>query len=699
MLPSPQSTAAGNSPRRSKRPRALQACNYCRAKKYRCDGQYPCYHCSRIYVGDLEQRLADAQMEAARVTARYNALATQVGADPMQSAPSAPTAQLPGSQSGTPDAIPPPPPPPPREHPVFDPIRHHSAGPVDAEGTSDGGTEVAEVNALTKDIEFHGNTSSVAFLGRVRQQYGDQVDREKPPLTTESPSLVSAFHNHTFLPRITTVADDNESISTRFFFPHSYIFLDTYFNNLHYIHPIIEKETFLSRCEDLWQGRSHQQSRSFVALYFCLASLGALIRTWTEEKINGMGRFEWSRMLFEKAQNALGTPGFIHDLDAVQALFFMAKVCQNELNANLAYAYLGMAVRTSLATGINRNTSISGGPKSSDSNAISKTWWGLYSLEVETSFALGRPDSLGMDEYHNRPMQPITRSEIDILPCMISLSRLTRIICVKVYLNHSALQQKLSSAFQIETELNEWVSGLPDTIRPRVGSAIEGDTLLNDPAWARVQRLVLQIRYHNIKMLLLRPFILHAGRSASTDQRSAPDPALQEAIDKCTDSAMKTIEIIYETCRVHLFFRSWQVWYNITYLTFAVSIILFRAKQVPHADNSGVNYINLVEKTLGIFDAMKESVVACKTASILRQMLGQLGAPQEVPVTHRSERIWEQDQRSLHTASAPVFRPSPYTPVGDIAGAADYDLDAFDADLWDWGFDLKGVWDFRTALE
>jgi hypothetical protein len=30
---------------KSRRPRVVQACNFCRTKKYKCDGHIPCIHC------------------------------------------------------------------------------------------------------------------------------------------------------------------------------------------------------------------------------------------------------------------------------------------------------------------------------------------------------------------------------------------------------------------------------------------------------------------------------------------------------------------------------------------------------------------------------------------------------------------------------------------------------------------------------
>lgn len=57
-------------------------------------------------------------------------------------------------------------------------------------------------------------------------------------------------------------------------------------------------------------------------------------------------------------------------------------------------------------------------------------------------------------------------------------------------------------------------------------------------------------------MLLLRPFILHAAKLLPTRALSLP---LKEAVTKCVNAAVNTIETIHETCRVHMFFRTWYV--------------------------------------------------------------------------------------------------------------------------------------------
>lgn len=368
---------------------------------------------------------------------------------------------------------------------------HPPRADSDDELTEDAGTEVVDINPVTKAVEFHGDTSSVAFIRRLRKEYvGDAHDG------IERPSLVSTFHNPTFSPH-STASVSNEPHDERFHIPQLYIFLDSYFNNLHHIHPIIDRDSFYRRCKDIWTGHKEWLPSGFLALYFSLLSLGALIRTWTEGKLDGMNRFGWSRSLFEKAQLALGAPGFSNDLETVQALFIMAKICQNELNPNLAWIYLGMAVRTSLSAGINRNTSIRHGGQAQDTDAlqVSRTWWGLYTLEIELSFALGRPDTLGIDDFHNRPMPAVDDSEIAIITSMVDLARIMRTISVSIYLPRLSLAAKLARASGIEASMDTWVDRLPKMIQPTLTPDVHNaGGSLRDPAWARLQRLVLQLR-------------------------------------------------------------------------------------------------------------------------------------------------------------------------------------------------------------
>jgi len=57
-----------------------------------------------------------------------------------------------------------------------------------------------------------------------------------------------------------------------------------------------------------------------------------------------------------------------------------------------------------------------------------------------------------------------------------------------------------------------------------------------------------------VRMLLFRPFVSYYAQSASSSLDS-----LRDSVDKCIESARKTIEIIHEMYRIHNFFRTWYV--------------------------------------------------------------------------------------------------------------------------------------------
>ncbi|KAI2792871.1 hypothetical protein POX_b02914 [Penicillium oxalicum] len=621
------SPPAVNTPatKRTKRPRAAQACDRCRTKKYKCDEQYPCSHCkksrldcvyqgnyreresnrSASYVADLEKRVEELASKLRNAEAQIQTASPQ-SQDQLGRMHRAPTVlentpiSLPQTGST------------PRETARLPVATTHEDS---AESADD---EIKELNHHTNGIEFYGSTSSAAILGHLKKAK-EPRSYEDPSPRVANFSLISTLHNPSFSPSCSTgivTAIDQHN----YYFDVAYVFMNGYFENIHFIHPFIDKESFLLRANDLWFNRTQAHEPSFIALYLSVLSFGALVRVWDEDKLAGLGRFEWSRKLFGEAQAYLNHLRFSNDLETVQCLYMMAKICQNELNPNLAYMYLGLAVRTCLSAGFNREVEC---PKDPRSNWISKTWWGIFSLEIELSFSVGRPDTLGMDEYHNRAFPDRDDSEYAIISWMVDFAQIIRRVSVQIYHSRITLQEKLHTALQIEAEMDRWLARLPDRIKPDIDPNRASRPALRDPKWARRQRLVLGIRYYNVKMLLFRPFLSHFTRKLRH-----PPNELEETISKCLDAAMKTIEVIYDIYRVHTFFRCW--WYNTTYVMFATSTLLLPMSKLGMCAET-IPLLRSVETGVEILESMDESVVARKSVEIIRQYLRDFRASGQQP--------------------------------------------------------------------
>jgi hypothetical protein len=689
-----ESPSAAVEQKSRKRPRAARACESCRAKKYKCDEDYPCAQCRKLksncvypgaehlrrdlratsYVADLERRVREL---SAKVETNSTAVAVGSGHSnfKFEDTNSPQNHGGPSNAQGS-------------GHLSIDSLlmregqsnsQAEQSMPRDTtvvpeqEQAQDGGAEITDVNQHTRSVEFHGNTSSMAFLALIQKQNQGRPGRIPAMERTgqSGTSLVSTMHNVGFSPDSKAASPAPEAMNhdESYYFRQAGRFIDGYFENLHFIHPILNKSEFLARCEDLWFGRADRQSRGFIALYYSILSLGALVRVWDETQLDGMNRFQWSRKLFTHARTALGGLRSTNDLETIQCLLFMAKVCQNELSPNLAYMYLGMAVRASLSAGYHRETTPKEAASPSETNdAISKTWWGLYSLEVEMSFSLGRPDSVGMENYHNRSMPPVDESEIDIIPCMIPFARITRQVSVAT-LSKKSLREKIATANEIESEMERWLSTLPDTIRPDV-SQVQGIKILKDPKWARRQRLVLQIRYHNVKMILYRPFLAYAAQS---DQRIPP--LLEFTLAKCVDAARNTIEIVHTTFCNHVFFRSW--WYNTTYILYAASIILSYATQsAPAAEKPEL--FKLVDMAVEVLEAMDECFVASKAGEMIKQALS--NAREQSSTTQQPIPVnYELQQTDPATAdwrfNSMLDNQMPYMPMTSMFNFEDPDFD------------------------
>ncbi|OQE37122.1 hypothetical protein PENCOP_c010G06173 [Penicillium coprophilum] len=589
--------------KRIKRPRAAQACDRCRLKKYKCNDQYPCLHCKKsdltcIYQGNYRERessrsadyIIELEMKVEELTSKLR----DAEAKTSTRSPILPTAETPCSMRD-----------------ASTPREGIKLSEIPEEPTESADDKISEFT-YTDGIESHGGTSTAAIIGHLKKTH-EPKGQEKACSRAADSSIISRLYISSFSPPCTAGSGQTQAIEQQnYYFDQAHIFMNGYFESIHYIHPFVDKEDFLARANDLWFNRSRTPEPSFVALYLSVLSLGSLVRVWDEDTIAGLDRFEWSRKLFREAQVYLDRLQFSNDLETVQCLYMMAKVCQNELNPNLAYMYLGLAVRTCLSAGFNRDIPCLGNSKQR-SSWISKTWWGLFSLEIEMSFSVGRPDTLGMDEYHNCSIPLRDDSEFAIIPWMIDFAQIIRQVSVQIYHSRISLQDKLQLALQIEMEMDRWLARLPEMIKPDIAGHVMSRSTLRDPKWARRQRLVLGIRYYTVKMLLFRPFLSHFTRKL----RHAPNE-LDRNFNKCLDSAMKTLQLVHDIYRVHTFFSCW--WYNTTNVMFAISTLLLPMSKLGMCAET-MPFLRSVEMGVEILDAMEEFVIARKSAEIIRHYL------------------------------------------------------------------------------
>jgi len=123
---------------------------------------------------------------------------------------------------------------------------------------------------------------------------------------------------------------------------------------------------------------------------------------------------------------------------------------------------------------------------------------------------MGRPDTLGADLYHNRrfPVTEVSQSteardlelldhaHCAIIKCMVDLSRITKSVCLRIYLPQVTLAAAIVPARELENQIEQWIAALPEAIRPILSSAQDlGLQRARDLQWMKRQRLVLTMSW------------------------------------------------------------------------------------------------------------------------------------------------------------------------------------------------------------
>jgi len=110
------------------------------------------------------------------------------------------------------------------------------------------------------------------------------------------------------------------------------------------------------------------------------------------------------------------------------------------------------------------------------------------------SFALGRPDTLGNDMFHNNKIPEGSTRELGIILEGIELAHLMREVSTEIYLSHAPLEERAKSAERIVKKVYQWRQGLREPVKAQPGNDTSNLKTLRDSKWAQCQRLTLETR-------------------------------------------------------------------------------------------------------------------------------------------------------------------------------------------------------------
>ncbi|CAI7574529.1 unnamed protein product [Penicillium glandicola] len=467
-------------------------------------------------------------------------------------------------------------------------------------------------------------------------------------------------------------------------------FISSYFANKHYIHPILSKGDFMQRCEnEAWPISNRRElflgTTKFAGLYFAVVALGAINASPNETSLlehfcqqfvdpshtrralrgSGFTALKFAKFFFGLAKRTLGDLFESSCLESAQALLLLSVFRQNSLQPHSCYMYSGMAVRTAAAIGL--GSSMSSLPPGARREAR-RTWWCIYSHEIEMCCSSGRLDSMKELHYYQTSLPKLKNqldadyldpdaedNDIAMIPAMVALAQIMSEASHQLYhsMGHS-MADKSRLAMALDQRLFEWKATMPSFLNLDAHA-------LNDPEWAFKQKLVLRLRYYNTRILIHKPFLVAA--TANTDTSS---PDLSVHLHTCLSAARMSINMQYESFMHRIYIRTW--WYNTTYALYG-SMILLHLILSNYPGLPDDELLEDVEKSLEIFSSMGDIIVARRCAEMLREVLEvartcldrrrrSVHAP-----NHSQERRQSQNQNQLPRHGAP------YTSTGTLSSS------------------------------
>ncbi|KAJ5527318.1 hypothetical protein N7513_011477 [Penicillium frequentans] len=323
--------------------------------------------------------------------------------------------------------------------------------------------------------------------------------------------------------------------------------LDYFFKVVHSTYPIITEPTFRNLWRGFWDHPDSTEETTKTLQIRCMInsvlSLGALYMNTPQDT-------KWATNYFSEARKLIGSLFDGTNILTVQASILMAVYAHHTSQPNLAYNYLGTAIRLAYTLGINdMHVSI---PHLVPLQPALRAWWLLYSLESDICIEYGRPICIReRDANASYPSEEMdgneTVSRIDFVKVMAKFGRIMRKVidfAADISERNSNLQSFVGRLMNHQAELMTWRGDLPIHLAPKDLALTESLQAWDELLWVQQQRCEIELRFNHAMLIMHRPFFIDS-------QFSTPFYSSEMAKGVCLGAAKETISLVDSTLSVN----------------------------------------------------------------------------------------------------------------------------------------------------
>lgn len=346
------------------------------------------------------------------------------------------------------------------------------------------------------------------------------------------------------------------------------------------LYPFLHEGTFRARYDALWADDQPEPTPAWMAIAnlvfaygheFCAQQQQDNFAAQAAPFVSRAKRIVLSRV-FARA-----------DLRLVQALLLLCHYLQGTLQLNECWNMVGLMVRSAVSIGLHLNRP-AGVVSAVEREERRRSWWGCFVLDRMLSMKFGRPPSILFDsakevdlplEVDDQyiadgllvPRQPCGRpSRLSFFVSTVKLSEIVDSILSRMYDAGSRSRTesgqglwwsrspeastRLGNAVLLDGQLQAWWEAMPEHLR--------NEPELSDGREFQRQRLVMRIRFLQMRLLLQRPLFMVFHKGQIKDEFLSGVALASSRV--CTSAARETIRLI------HLYYDKQllnSLWYNL----------------------------------------------------------------------------------------------------------------------------------------
>ncbi|KAK2596585.1 hypothetical protein N8I77_013466 [Diaporthe amygdali] len=381
--------------------------------------------------------------------------------------------------------------------------------------------------------------------------------------------------------------------------------VERFFRDTGALFPFVHPKTFMDTYQRTKSIGFRRFRRSWLALLNAILAMATF--TSVSSRSSATERGAKAEVFFTRAK-ALCLDQMLSgsSLETVQAMLLMSQYLQGTHRSVMTWNMHGIAVKAAFQLGLHSTTSLKAYTPL-ERETRTRTWFGCVMLDRTLSMTFGRPPAIP-ESYIRTPLpQPYSGTDIDptselseedtlsihFFVSTITLYKVMWTIIDRLYDCNIACPDNsvlsiASQILQIEHQLLEWQASLPPLLSLAHPAEIRND---DDFSLARRFRVILTLRYHNIRLLAHRRiFDIYLAGIEKGRGYDAPELMLTQVGERsksiCLQTASDLISIVNTiTHSSHPKCGLLGAWWFTLYYTLNAALTIFTLALCNHANS------------------------------------------------------------------------------------------------------------------